>query len=429
MSETLIINGLVIDPASGLEAERHIAIRDGRISEVSSQPFPPGRLAAADVVDAAGCWVMPGLIDLHVHLREPGEEYKETIASGLSAAVAGGFTAVVSMPNTKPVNDNAAITELILRRAKEANLARVHPAGAISKGLKGEEMAEIGEMVAAGCCAVTDDGKPVSNAALMRRTLEYTRIFDIPVSAHEENLQLVGKGVMNFGPVATRLGMRGIPAAAEEAMVARDLSLAELTGGRLHIAHVSCAGSVRMIREAKQRGLKVTAEVTPHHFTLTDEACTGFDTNTKMNPPLRAEADRQALIEGLADGTIDAIATDHAPHSVIEKEDLEFDIASNGIIGLETSLALALELVRKGAISKMRLAELMSAAPARIFRLPGGSLAVGAVGDVTVVAPNEEWVCEPACLRSKSKNTPFVGWKLKGRAKATVVGGRVVYRS
>ena len=352
--ETLIVNGRVLDPSSRLDGIRHLAVNDGRVSEISSAPFEQWRRdAAAEVIDATNLWVTPGFVDLHVHLREPGEEYKETIASGTRAAVAGGFTAVVAMPNTRPVNDSAAITQFILRKAAEAGFAKVYPAGAISKGSKGEELAEIGDLVAAGCCCITDDGKPVMNSGLMRRALEYAKAFDVPVMVHEEDLTLVGKGVMHEGPTSTRLGLKGIPAAAEEAMVARDVSLAELTGGRLHIAHLSAAGSVRSVRDAKKRGLRVTAEAAPHHFALTDRAVEGYDTNAKMNPPLRSERDRDAVIEGLSDGTIDAVATDHAPHSLVEKE-VEFDQAANGVVGLETALPLTLVLMRTGVIDSLR---------------------------------------------------------------------------
>lgn len=423
MSELLIINGRLLDPPSGIDGVRHLALRDGRVAEVSEIAFEAGRIAGASVVDATGQWVLPGLIDPHVHLREPGEEYKETVQTGTRAARAGGFTAVACMPNTRPPNDSAAVTELILRRAQEGGATHVYPIGTISKGLKGEELAEIGELVAAGCRGISDDGRPVMNPALMRRALEYTRAFGIPVLAHEEDLSLAGKGVMHEGPVSTRLGLRGIPAAAEEAMIARDLSLAELTGGRLHLCHVSCAGSVRLLRDAKRRGLKVTAEATPHHFTLTDQAVEGYQTNAKMNPPLRSEIDRAAIVEALRDGTLDAIATDHAPHSPVEK-DVEFDVAANGVIGLETALPLALALVRSGALTPLRLAELMSSGPARILGVPGGTLAPGSVADVTVVDPGAEWTCEPERLLSKSRNTPFAGWRLTGRASLSLVDGR-----
>lgn len=425
MSEVLILNGRLLDPPRGIDGVRHLAIRGGRVAEVRERPFEAGRLAEAQVIDARGQWVMPGFIDLHVHLREPGEEYKETVATGTRAARAGGFTAVACMPNTKPPNDSAAVTELILRKAQEGGAARVYPIGTISKGLKGEELSEIGELVAAGCRGVSDDGRPVSKPTLMRRALEYTQAFGIPVMAHEEDLGLAGKGVMHEGEWSTRLGLRGIPAAAEEAMIARDLSLLELTRGKLHICHVSCAGSVRLIREAKRRGLPVTAEATPHHFTLTDKAVEGYDTRTKMNPPLRSEADRAAVVEGLKDGTLDAIATDHAPHSPVEKE-VEFDVAANGIIGLETALPLSLALVRAGALTPLRLAELLSSGPARVLGVPGGTLAEGSVADVTVVDPAAEWTCEPARLASKSRNTPFDGWKLTGKASATLLEGRAL---
>jgi dihydroorotase len=421
-SEVLIVNGRLLDPSLGIDGVRHLAIRGGRVAEVREQAFEAGRLAAAQVIDARGQWVMPGFIDLHVHLREPGEEYKETVQTGTGAARAGGFTAVACMPNTKPPNDSAAVTELILRKAQEGGATRVYPIGTISKGLKGEELSEVGELVAAGCRGVSDDGRPVSKPTLMRRALEYTRAFGIPVMAHEEDLGLAGEGVMHEGEWSTRLGLRGIPGAAEEAMIARDLSLLELTQGKLHICHVSSAGSVRLIREAKRRGLPVTAEATPHHFTLTDRAVVGYDTRAKMNPPLRSEADRAAVVEALADGTLDAIATDHAPHSPVEKE-LEFDVAANGIIGLETALPLSLALVRTGALPPLRLAELLSSGPARILGVPGGTLAVGSVADATVVDPEAEWTCDAARLVSKSHNTPFDGWKLVGKASITLLEG------
>ncbi len=424
MSEVLIVNGRLLDPPRGIDGVRHLALRGGRVAEVREQPFEVGRLAAAQVIDARGQWVMPGFIDLHVHLREPGEEYKETVQTGTRAARAGGFTAVACMPNTRPPNDSAAVTELILRRAQEGGAARVYPIGTISKGLKGEELSEIGELVAAGCRGVSDDGRPVSKPALMRRALEYTQAFGIPVMAHEEDLGLAGHGVMHEGEWSTRLGLRGVPSAAEEAMIARDLSLLELTKGKLHLCHVSCAGSVRLIREAKRRGLPVTAEATPHHFTLTDKAVQGYDTRTKMNPPLRSEADRAAVIEGLKDGTLDAIATDHAPHSAVEK-DVEFDVAANGIIGLETALPLSLSLVRAGALTPLRLAELLSSGPARVLGVPGGTLAEGSIADLTVVDPGAEWTCDAAHMASKSRNTPFDGWKLTGKVSVTLLDGRV----
>ncbi len=425
-SDLLFIEGgRVIDPASGVDGVRTVVVRDGRIAEVAERVERP---RDARSVDASGAWVTPGLVDLHVHLREPGHEYKETIETGARAAVAGGFTTICAMPNTKPVNDTASVTELVLARAGSAGLARVLPVGCISRGQAGEELAEYGELRAAGCVAVSDDGKPVVSAALMRRALEYARAFGLPVAVHEEDPALAGKGVMHEGPVATRLGLAGIPAAAEDVMVSRDIALAELTGGRLHLQHVSTAGAVRAVRDAKRRGLRVTAEVTPHHLALTDEdlAASGYSTSYKMNPPLRSAEDVQAVQEALADGTLDAVATDHAPHSDVEK-DLEFDAALNGIIGLETAFAVCLGLVRKGAFSERRLVEAMTVGPARAFGLAAGTLAVGAPGDVAVLDPVEEWVVDPARLRSRSGNTPWKGKRLAGRCRFTVVGGRVVH--
>ena len=426
MSETIIIEGgRVIDPASGLDAVRTVVLRDGKVAEVSEKVERP---KDARVVDARGKWVTPGFIDLHVHLREPGQEYKETVATGARAAAAGGFTSVVAMPNTKPVNDNTSVTELMLARAAAAGAARVYPVGCISKGQAGEELAEYGELKAAGCVALSDDGKPVSSSALMRRALEYARAFGLPLTVHEEDLGLVGKGVMHEGPTSTRLGLKGIPGAAEEVMVLRDLALADLTGGRLHLQHVSTRGSVRAVREAKGRGLAVTAEVTPHHLALTDEdvGISGYDTDFKMNPPLRSSDDVKACREGLADGTIDAVATDHAPHSAVEK-DLEYDVAANGIIGLETAFAVCLAIARTGAFSEKRLIEALTVGPARAFGLPGGTLARGAPADVAVLDPGVEWVYDPAAGFSKSQNSPWKGRRLVGRCTQTFVGGKLVH--
>jgi dihydroorotase len=426
MSDVIFIEGgRVIDPAGGVDGVRTVVVRDGKIAEVGERIERP---RDAKAIDARGRWVTPGFIDLHVHLREPGQEYKETVATGAAAAVAGGFTAVCAMPNTKPVNDNAAVTELVLARAASAGLARVYPVGAISKGSAGEELAEFGELKAAGCVALSDDGRPVMNAALMRRALEYAKVFRLPLTVHEEDLQLVGKGVMHEGATATRLGLKGIPGQAEDVMVLRDLALVELTGGRLHLAHLSTAGAVRAVREAKRRGFPVTAEVTPHHLALTDEdvARSGYSTDFKMNPPLRSSDDVLACREALADGTIDAIATDHAPHSAVEK-DLEFDAALNGIIGLETAFPICLALVKLGALSERRLVEALTAAPARAFGLPGGTLARGVAADVAILDPAAEWVVDPARLRSKSRNTPWKGKRLAGRCTHTIVGGRIVH--
>ena len=426
MSDVLFIEGgRVIDPASGTDGVRTVVVRDGKIAEVAERVERP---RDARAVDARGRWVTPGFLDLHVHLREPGQEYKETVATGTRAAVAGGFTAVCAMPNTNPVNDDTAVTELVLARAAAAGLARVYPVGAISKGSKGEELAEYGELKAAGCVALSDDGKPVMSASLMRRALEYAKAFGLPLTVHEEDLHLVGKGVMHEGAAATRLGLKGIPAAAEEVMILRDLALLELTGGRLHVAHLSTAGGVRAVREARRRGLRVTAEVTPHHLALTDEdvGASGYSTDFKMNPPLRSAEDVRAVREGLADGTIDAIATDHAPHSSVEK-DVEFDAAANGIVGLETAFPVCLALARQGVLSEKRLVEALTVGPARAFGLPGGALARGAAADVAIVDPAAEWVLDPARLHSKGKNTPWKGRRLAGRCSMTIVGGRIVH--
>jgi dihydroorotase len=426
VSNVIIIEGgRVIDPASGVDGPRTVVLRDGLVAEVSERAERP---AGALTINARGRWVTPGFIDLHVHLREPGQEYKETVATGARAAVAGGFTAVVCMPNTRPVNDTLAVTELILARAAAAGLARVYPCGCISKGSSGEELAEYGELAAGGCVALSDDGKPVMSSSLMRRALEYASTFRLPLTVHEEDLALVGKGVMHEGATSTRLGLKGIPGQAEEVMVLRDIALAELTGGRVHIAHASTAGTVRAVREAKRRGLAVTAEVTPHHLTLTDEdvASSGYSTDFKMSPPLRSAADVAACVAGLADGTIDCIATDHAPHSPVEK-DLEFDAALNGIVGLETALPVCLALVRDGRLTERRLVEALTAAPARTFGLPGGTLAPGAPADVAILDPAAEWQCTAERLHSKSKNSPWKGRRLTGRCTHAIVGGRLVH--
>ena len=423
--EIFIEGGRVIDPAAGVDGPRTVVLRDGVVVEVAERVERPRE---ARTIDARGRWVTPGFIDLHAHLREPGQEYKETVASGARAAVAGGFSAVCAMPNTRPVNDSAAVTELVLARAAAAGFARVYPVGAISRGSAGQELAEYGELKQAGCVALSDDGKPVASAALMRRALEYARAFALPLTVHEEDLALVGKGVMHEGAVSTRLGLLGIPGQAEDVMVLRDLALAELTGGRLHIAHLSTAGAVRAVREARARGLPVTAEVTPHHLTLCDEdvAASGYSTDYKMSPPLRSRADVEACRAALADGTIDAIATDHAPHSAVEK-DVEFDAAANGILGLETAFPVCLGLVREGRLTERRLVEALTAGPARVFGLPGGTLARGAPADVAILDPAAEWVVDVARLFSKSRNTPWKGKRLTGRCTHTIVAGRIVH--
>ncbi|HVU50701.1 MAG TPA: dihydroorotase [Polyangia bacterium] len=414
--------GRVIDPARGFDAEADVLLEDGVVAKVG-RGLEAG---SARVVDVRGQWVVPGLIDLHTHLREPGQEYKEDIATGTRAAAAGGYTAVCAMPNTVPVNDNRAVSELMVRRAAEVGVVRVYPVGAISKGSKGESLAEMGELRDAGCVAVSDDGHPVMNAELMRRAMEYARTFGLTIVQHCEDLTLSAGGAMNEGAVSTRAGIRAQPAAAESSMVARDIELCALTGARYHVAHISSAESVRLVREAKRRGLPVTCEVTPHHLTLSDDACASYDTNAKCNPPLRAPSDVEALRAALVEGVIDAVATDHAPHSAVEK-DVEFEQASFGMIGLETAVPLVLDLVRSAGLSPADFVRRMSASPALIFGLPGGTLGEGAVADVTVIDPNAAWTCLPAGLRSRSRNTPFAGHAMKGRATLTIVGGRIVY--
>src|SRR3954468_3427510 len=417
--------GRVIDPGRGVDAEADVILKDGVVAR-SGKGIAAGLTGDIRVIDVRGKWVVPGFIDLHTHLREPGHEYKEDIVTGTRAAAAGGFTAVCAMPNTNPVNDNRAVTELIVRRSLEVGDVRVYPVGAISKGLAGETLAEMGELKDAGCVAVSDDGRPVMNAELMRRAMEYARTFGLTIVQHCEDLSLSHGGAMNEGIVSTRAGIRAQPASAESAMVARDIELCALTGARYHVAHISSADSVRLVREAKRRGLPITCEVTPHHLTLTDEACAHYDTHAKCNPPLRAAADVEALRAALADGTIDAVATDHAPHSAVEKE-VEFEQAAFGIIGLETAVPLVLELVRAKLLTPGAFVTRLSASPAALFGLPGGSLAVGAPADVTVIDPEASWTCEPAAIRSRSRNTPFAGRALMGRAVLTVVGGAIVY--
>ena len=419
---TVIRHGRVIDPGR-INGPADVLIQDGKIAAVGHGLTAP---AGSTVINATGKWVLPGFVDLHVHLREPGFEYKETIATGTAAAVAGGFTTVCCMPNTQPVNDNQSVTEFILDRARAAGSANVLPIGAITKGSEGRELAEFGDLKSAGCVAVSDDGKPVMNSMVMRRALEYARAFDLTVVDHCECTHLSEGGCMHEGFVATELGLHGIPSASEDVMVARNLALAELTGGRLHLAHLSTAGSVRMVREAKARGIRVTAEACPHHFLLTEEAVREFNTNAKMNPPLRSRKDVDAIKAGLKDGTIDAIATDHAPHAVFEKE-REFDYAPFGIVGLETAWGLAMVLVEEGVLTVEQVVASLTSQPARAFGLAKGTLAVGVDADVTLVDPEAQWVVDPERFRSKGRNTPFAGWKLKGQVATTLVGGRVVY--
>lgn len=423
MSSAIILeNGRIIDPANGIDHSGDLFVKNGKIVSQDTEGA-----TEAKRFDLQGKWVVPGLIDLHVHLREPGQEYKETVESGTMAAAAGGFTAVACMPNTDPVNDSASVTKLILEKGAGC-MARVYPVGAISKGSKGESLAEYGEMKEAGIVAVTDDGMPVVDSQLMRRAMEYAKSHGLLVMSHSEEPSLSRNGCMHEGLVSTRLGLRGIPAAAEAIMVYREAAIAELTAARVHIAHVSTEASLEIIRMAKKRGVQITAETAPHYFTLTDEAVEGYNTHAKMNPPLRSEKDRQAIHQALQDGTLDAIATDHAPHSVLEKE-LEFNYAANGITGLETALPLALAMVRDGVISEQRMIELMSVAPARILGVEGGSLAEGAVADITVIDPEKRFTFTAESSHSKGKNSPFIGWELQGCAVMTLVDGIIRYNS
>lgn len=418
----LIRNGHVLDPVSGVEGVRDVLIEDGRIARVAGSIKGA---ASVETIDGKGMTVVPGLIDLHTHLREPGHEHKETIASGTRAAVAGGYTSICAMANTLPPNDERAVTEMIVAEAARNGACRVYPIGAVSKGLAGEALAEYADLREAGCVALSDDGRPVMNSLLMRNALSYAQMLGLPVVAHEEDEHLSGKGVMHEGYVSTVLGMESIPAVAEDAMTARDVMLAELTGGILHIAHVSTAGAIDAIRAGRARGVRVTCEVTPHHLALVDEDVRSFSTNLKMKPPLRSREHVEVLLAAIADGTIDAIATDHAPHHHDEKN-VEFDLAPFGIIGLETAFAICYEqLVLSGRIPLMRLVELMSAGPAAIFNLPGGSLAEGAVGDVALIDLDARWT--PGRFASKAANSPFTGRELRSQVRATIVGGVVRY--
>ena len=417
----LIKGGRILDPAHDIDGEFDLLIEDGRISRIEKNIPAEG----AERIDASGRLVVPGLIDMHVHLRDPGLEYKEDILSGARSAVAGGFTSIACMPNTKPVNDNQAVTRYILDKAKQA-VANIFPVGAVTQGSKGEALAEIGDMTEAGCVAFSDDGLPVTSGELMRRALEYARPFGVPIIAHTEDLSLVGRGVMNEGFVATELGLKGIPWVAEAAPIARDVMLAEFTGGTLHVAHVSTRAAVEVIRAAKNRGVRVSCEATPHHFTLTEEAVRGYDTNAKMNPPLRTADDVDAIREGLADGTIEVIATDHAPHHIDEKN-VEFDIAMNGIVGLETALPLALRLVADGCLTLGQAIAGLTCNPARVLGLERGTLEIGRIADVTIIDPELKWTVEADKFVSKSRNTPFDGWQVRGAATHTIVGGKIVF--
>jgi dihydroorotase len=423
----LLKGGRVVDPANGIDGVRDILIDGDRIARVASN-LPTDGATVVEIPD--GLVICPGFIDMHVHLREPGQEHKETVATGTASAVAGGFTAVACMPNTNPVNDNANVTTYILDKARDANLARVYPIGAVSRGSNGELLADIADLRNAGCVAITDDGHPVKTAILLRRALEYAGMFGMPVIEHCEDPSLKGDAVAHEGYYAASLGLRGMPGACEALGVERGALLAELTGSAFHVAHMSARASLRAVRKAKDAGLRVTCEVAPHHFTLTDEALAApvpYDTNTKMNPPLREAADRDAMLDGIGDGSVDAIATDHAPHHYDEKQ-VEYDRAPFGIVGLETAVPLALDrLVHAGRIRLSRMVELMAVNPARILNVPGGTLSEGAPADITIIAPDLKVKIEVAKLRSRSKNTPFDGWELRGSVAATLVGGRPLY--
>lgn len=423
MGLLLLKNGRLLCPASGIDQTGDLLIEDEKIAKLGKDIQAPD----AREIDCSGLVVTPGLIDMHVHLREPGHEYKEDVASGCAAAAAGGFCAVACMPNTDPVNDCRAVTDLILKQADKAGKARVYPVGSITQGLKGETLSQMAELQEAGCVAVSDDGRPVVDSRMLRRGMEYASSFGIPVICHSEDLRLAAGGVMHEGPYATRLGLAGIPAQAEVTAVERDLSLAQLTGSQVHIAHVSCAGSVEAVRRAKESGSRVSCETAPHYLYLCDEDVGEYDTHAKMNPPLRSQADRQAIRQGLASGVIDIVATDHAPHSELEKK-VEFDLAAFGIIGLETSLGLMLGLVEQGLLSLPELIERMSATPAKLFNLPGGALAQGGPADVTVIDQNLVWTVDPASFKSKSVNSPFAGWELKGRAVYTICQGKITHQ-
>jgi len=426
---TWIKDGELIDPRSETKKKLDIVIKKGKIENI----IPPGKYNpphTMDVktIDASGMIITPGLIDMHVHFREPGEEYKETIATGSHAAAAGGFTAVACMPNTRPINDSRSVTEFIVERARKANVIRMYPVAAISMGLRSEALTEFGDLKQAGAVAVSDDGRPVTNSELMRRAIEYARFFHLPVISHCQDLDLSNKGVMHEGTISTKLGLTGIPAASEEIMVVREILLAKLTGYPVHIAHVSTEGSVEFIRQAKEQGIPVTAETAPHYFSLDHTAVIGFNTNAKMYPPLREPKDVEAIKRGLSDGVIDVIATDHAPHSPIEK-DTEFDKAAFGIIGLETSLPLTLALVREGVMDLTTAIAKLSYNPASILSIKGGTLEEGKEADLTIIDPNNEYVIKKDSFQSKSHNSPFIGRKMKGKAMLTMVGGRIVWDS
>jgi dihydroorotase len=422
----LIKGGRIIDPSRNLDKVGNILIEKGTIKSYPEDTKKLEKDSAIKVIDAGGKIVAPGLVDLHVHLREPGYEHKETIRTGCESAAAGGFTSIVCMPNTNPINDNASVTEYIMLKARTEGLVNVYPLGAITKGENGETLAQIGEMYEAGCVGVTDDGMPVMNSKVMRHAMEYVKAFGIPVISHCEDLNLSGNGVMNEGDTSTLLGLSGIPSASEDVMVSRDITLAELTGTHLHICHVSTVGSVRLIRAAKERGVRVTAEAAPHHFTLTDKAVAEYDTNAKMKPPLRSEIDRDAVREGLRDGTIDVIATDHAPHSEDEKM-VEFDQAPFGIVGLETALPLSLKLVEDSVLTLNGMIAKLTHLPSAVINIRKGALNPGDQADIVIFDPERKVKIDRERFRSKSRNTPFNGWDLKGVVLYTIVNGNIVY--
>ncbi|MBF0107239.1 MAG: dihydroorotase [Deltaproteobacteria bacterium] len=425
MKKTLIKNGRLIDPSQGIDGAFDLLISGDKIAQVA----PQGRTSAADaeIIDAKGMVVSPGFIDMHTHLREPGFEYKETIASGTAAAVSGGFTSVCCMANTDPVNDNASVTDYINRKAHDSGFCRVYPIGAVTKGLKGEELASIAELKTSGCVAISDDGNTLQDGNMMRLALSYAKGFDLPVITHSMDKSLSENGHMNESFMSTKLGIKGIPNAAEDIMIARDIMLAELTGAHVHVAHLSTRQGIRLVKEAKQRGIKVTCEVTPHHFTLTDASLSDYNTNFKMSPPLRSADDVRAIKEALSEKNIfDAIATDHAPHGIIDKE-IEFDKAASGIIGLETALPLALALVRDGVLGLDEMIRLFTMGPAGVLGLSGGTLKEGAAADITIFDPDHAWVLDRRRIVSKSKNSPFIDMPLKGRAIKTIVSGKLVF--
>ena len=424
--QILIKGGHLIDPANKKNGQFDLLISKGKIEAVE----PEGKIKDipdADIIDAKGAIVTPGFCDMHVHFREPGHEYKETIETGSQSAAAGGFTTVAVMPNTSPVNDNRSVTEFILSQAKETSNINILPIGAITKGLRGETLSDMGELKEAGCIGYSDDGRPVSNSEIMRRALEYSKMFDLPCIQHSEVLELTQGGSMNEGIVSTELGLKGMPTEAEDIMVHRDICLLPKTGGRLHVAHISSGGSVDLVRQAKAKGLAVTCEVAPHHFTLTHDACRGYDTNAKMSPPLRTESDLDMIKEGMRDGTIDIIATDHAPHDRVDKQ-VEFSKACFGIVGLETALPLTLKMVDEKIISLERAIDMLTFQPNQLFKLDKGSLGIGKAADITLFDEKMEYTIDPSQFRSRSKNSPYKGWKVRGKVLRTLVNGKTVFK-